>query len=129
MKHSKTIVAYINAAPPQSRAKLRELHACIRRAAPGAEESIKWGLPAFSYHRILVMFGGFNHHVGFYPTSSAMNAFTKELIKFKTTKTSIQFPLDKPLPVVLIGKITKYRIKESLTEDKTWRTYHKSRKK
>lgn len=118
----KTITEYINTAPKESREKLREMRRCIREAAPGAKESLKWGMPAFSYRRILVMFAGFKHHIGFYPTPSAVNAFTKDLSKFSTAKGSIQFPLEKPLPLPLIRKITAFRIRESKEEDIKWRS-------
>jgi uncharacterized protein YdhG (YjbR/CyaY superfamily) len=79
-------------------------------------------MPAFSYHRILVMFAGFKHHIGFYPTPSAVKAFAKDLKKYHTATGSIQFTLEKPLPLPLIGKITKFRVKESLEKDGKWRT-------
>ena len=68
------------------------------------------------------MVAGFQHHIGFYPTPSAVKAFAKELAKFKTAKGSIQFPLDKPLPLSLIRKITMFRFNESNEEDKKWRS-------
>jgi uncharacterized protein YdhG (YjbR/CyaY superfamily) len=98
------------------------MRACIRAAAPGAEEGLKWGLPAFSHRRILVIFGAFKHHIGFYPTSSAVKAFAGELAKFPTARGSIQFPLDKPLPLALIRRIVAFRVRESVAEDKKWRT-------
>src|SRR5450432_1474668 len=97
-----SITEYIDAAPVETQEKLREMHACIRAAAPGAKESLKWGMPAFSYQRILVTFAVFSHHIGFYPTPSAVKAFEKSLSEFKTAKGSIQFPLEKPLPLSLI---------------------------
>jgi uncharacterized protein YdhG (YjbR/CyaY superfamily) len=121
-----TITEYINAAPREARQKLRQMRGCIRKAAPGAQESIKWGMPAFSHRRILVMFAAFKHHIGFYPTSSAMKAFAKDLSKFTTGKGSIQFPLEKPLPVPLIRKITAFRVRESMEKDTKWRTERKS---
>ena len=117
----KTITEYIKASPKDAREKLREIRACIRESAPGAKESIKWGMPAFSYQRILVMFAGFKHHIGFYPTPSALKSFAKNLSNFKTAKGSIQFPLDKPLTVALIRKMTEFRVRESLKEDGKWR--------
>lgn len=117
-----TITEYIAAAPKEAQKKLREMRACIRKAAPHAEESIKWSMPAFSYTRILVMFAAFKHHIGFYPTPSAMKAFAKDLKGYKTAKGSIQFPLEKPLPLSLIRKITAYRVKESRAEDKKWKS-------
>jgi uncharacterized protein YdhG (YjbR/CyaY superfamily) len=118
----KTIAEYIDAAPPQARAKLRQMRACIRAAAPGAQESLKWSMPAFSGRRILVMFAGFKHHIGFFPTPSAVKAFAKDLARFKTGKGSIQFPLDRPLPLGLIRKITAFRVRESDQKDRKWRT-------
>jgi uncharacterized protein YdhG (YjbR/CyaY superfamily) len=98
------------------------MRACIRAAAPGAKEELKWGMPAFSYRRILVIFGGFKHHIGFYPTSSAVKAFAKELSKFKKARGSIQFPLNQPLPLPLIRKITAYRVRESNEDDTKWKS-------
>jgi uncharacterized protein YdhG (YjbR/CyaY superfamily) len=117
----KTITEYIKAAPKETREKLSEMRACIREAAPGAEESIKWGMPAFSYRRILVMFAAFKHHIGFFPTAAAVKAFEKNLSKFKTGKGSIQFPFEKPLSLSLIRKITAFRVRESMEEDGKWR--------
>jgi uncharacterized protein YdhG (YjbR/CyaY superfamily) len=118
----KSINEYINAAPKDARKKLREMRACIRASAPGAKESLKWGMPAFSYRRILVTFVAFKHHIGFYPTPSTVRAFAKDLSKFTTAKGSIQFPLEKPLPLPLIRKITEFRVRESVGEDKKWKT-------
>lgn len=117
-----SITEYINAAPKEARKKLREIRACIRTSAPGATESLKWGMPAFSYRRILVTFAAFKRHIGFYPTPSAVKAFAKDLSKFATARGSIQFPLEKPLPLPLIRKITAFRVRESVEEDRKWRT-------
>jgi uncharacterized protein YdhG (YjbR/CyaY superfamily) len=118
----KTVTAYINAAPKQARAKLRQMRSCVRKAAPGAKETLKWGMPAFSYHRILVTFAAFKHHIGFYPTPSAVEAFRDELSGFTTAAASIQFPIEKPLPLALIRTITEFRVRASLEEDRKWRT-------
>jgi uncharacterized protein YdhG (YjbR/CyaY superfamily) len=118
----KTIDEYIQAAPKEAQEKLRQMRACIRAAAPGAKEGLKWGMPAFSYRRILVTFAGFKNHIGFYPTPSAVTAFAKELSKFSTAKGSIQFPLEEPLPLSLVRKITAFRVKESVEQDKKWKT-------
>ena len=115
------ITEYIKAAPKEAQKKLREMRACIRASAPGAKESLKWGMPAFSHRRILVTFAAFKHHIGFYPTPSAVKAFAKDLSKFATAKGSIQFPLEKPLPLPLIRKITAFRVRESVEEDRKWK--------
>jgi uncharacterized protein YdhG (YjbR/CyaY superfamily) len=118
----RTIEEYIRAAPKEAQSKLRQMLAYIRESAPEAKESLKWGMPAFSYKRIIVTFAGFSHHIGFYPTPSAIKAFAKELAKFKTAKGSIQFPLDKPLPKSLVHKITAFRVRESIKEDRKWKS-------
>src|ERR1700751_2611216 len=117
-----TIDEYIAVAPENARMKLREMRACIRKAAPGAQEGLKWGMPAFSGERILVTFAGFKKHIGFYPTPAAVQAFAKELSGFVTSSTTIQFPLEKPLPLDLIRRITAFRVRESVEEDRKWRT-------
>jgi uncharacterized protein YdhG (YjbR/CyaY superfamily) len=118
----KSITEYIHTAPKEAQSKLREMRACIRRSAPGAKESLKWGMPAFSNRRILVMFGAFKHHIGLYPTAAAVKAFENELSKFATAKGSIQFPLEKPLPLPLIRKIVAFRVRESTERDRKWRS-------
>lgn len=87
----KSIAEYIEAAPAGAREKLHKMHACIRAAAPGATEGLKWGMPSFSYKWILVTFALFKYHIGFYPTPAAVKAFEKNLSEFKTAKGSIQF--------------------------------------
>ena len=80
------------------------------------------GMPAFSYRRILVTFAAFKHHIGFYPTPPAVRAFANELRPFVTANASIQFPLEKPLPLGLIRKITAFRVRESIEKDRKWKT-------
>ena len=116
-----TVTEYINAAPKETRTKLREMRAIIRASAPGATESLKWGMPAYSYKKILVVFAVFKQHIGFFPTPSAVKAFAKDLTKYKTSKATIQLPLEKPLPVSLIKKITAFRVMESEIGDRKWR--------
>jgi len=98
------------------------MRACIRAAAPGAKEEMKWGMPAYSLRRILVIFGGFKRHVGFYPTTSAVRAFAQQLAKYDFAKGSIRFPLDRPLPRALIRRMVIFRVRESLAIDRKWRT-------
>src|SRR5690348_6111630 len=117
-----TIEEYINAAPADVQEKLWQLHECIRKAAPGATEDIKWRMPAYSYQKILVTFALFKNHIGFYPMPSAMEKFSKELNKYKTGEGSVQFPLDKPLPLPLIRKIVKFRVKEAEAGTIQWRS-------
>jgi len=118
----KTIEEYIYAAPQETQVKLWQMHECVLSAAPGATEGLKWSMPAYSYKRILVTFAVFKHHIGFYPTPSVIKAFSKELTKYKTAAGSVQFPLDQKLPLALIRKITRFRVKESKEEDAKWRS-------
>jgi uncharacterized protein YdhG (YjbR/CyaY superfamily) len=115
-----TIDQYIASAPKEAQAKLRQLRACILSGAPKAIEAIKWGNPTFSYKRILVAVAAYKDHINFMPTPSVVRAFSKDLTKFKTGKGSVQFPYDKPLPLMLIRKMTKFRVMESLEKDKKW---------
>jgi uncharacterized protein YdhG (YjbR/CyaY superfamily) len=117
-----SVTEYINAAPKEARKKLREMRACVRAAAPGAKESLKWGMPAFSYRRILVTFAAFKHHIGFFPTTAAVRALAKDLSKFTTGRGSIQFPLEKPLPSALVRKMTAFRVRASIEKDGKWRS-------
>lgn len=118
----KTIEEYISAAPDVTVEKLIQLHECIRETAPGAEESLKWSMPAYSYQKILVTWAVFKNHIGFYPMPDAMKYFEKSLTKYTTGKGSIQFPLDQPVPLPLVRKIVKYRVKQSKEGTITWRT-------
>lgn len=117
-----SIEEYIDTAPAEVQAKLRQMQACIRKAAPGATESLKWGMPAFSYQKILVTFAVFKKHIGFYPMPSAIKAFAKDLTKYKTASGSIQFSLEKALPLTLISKIVKFRVKESKEGTIKWKS-------
>ncbi|MCH1915250.1 DUF1801 domain-containing protein [Leptospira noguchii] len=109
----KNIDEYINLFPKDVQDKLRKLRSTIRKAAPNAEEKISYQMPAFVLNGNLVYFAAYKKHIGFYPTSSGIKKFQTELTKYKTTKGAIQFPMDQPLPLKLIAKIVKYRIKEN----------------
>ncbi|HAO45795.1 MAG TPA: DUF1801 domain-containing protein [Ferruginibacter sp.] len=117
-----SIEEYIDAAPPDVQERLWKLHQCIRKAAPGAAEGLKWNMPAYSYQKILVTFAVFKKHIGFYPMPSAMEAFAKDLAGYSTASGSVQFPLDKPLPLPLIGRMVKFRVKESSEGTIKWRS-------
>ena len=117
-----TIEEYIAAADRELQERLYKLHECIRSAAPAATEGLKWRMPAYSYQKILVTFAVFKNHIGFYPMPSAIKIFAKELAKYKTAEGSVQLPHDKPLPLPLITKIVKFRVKESKDGISMWRS-------
>jgi uncharacterized protein YdhG (YjbR/CyaY superfamily) len=116
-----TIAEYIDAAPADVQERLWLLHNCIKKAAPGAVEELKWNMPGYSYQKILVTFAVFKKHIGFYPMESAIKTFAKDLVKYKTASGSVQFPLDAKLPLTVIKKIVLFRVKESKAQTIKWR--------
>lgn len=88
----------------------------IKKAAPQAKEKISYGIPAFTLNGMLVWFAAFKNHIGFYPRTSAIVAFKKELSAYKRAKGSVQFPFDQPLPLPLISRMVKFRVKENLAK-------------
>ena len=113
-----TIDDYIKDYPFEIREKLEQIRKTIRKAAPGAEEVISYQMPAFKMFSVLVYFGAFKNHIGFFPTSNPIKVFSKELSTYDTSKGTIKFPLDKKIPLNLITKITKFRLKEDLENHK-----------
>ena len=113
-----TIDEYIAGFPKNVRDILEELRRVIRKEAPQAEEAIRYGIPTFRLHGNLVHFAAFTHHIGFYPTPSAISAFSRELSAYEQAKGTVRFPIDKPLPYDLVRKIVKYRVEESLKKAK-----------
>ncbi len=118
MKSFTTVDAYINSYPKDVQVFLKQMRATIKKAAPKATEAMKYGMPAFIFHENLVFFGGFKNHIGFFPTPSGVSNFAKELSKYETSKGTIQFPLTEKLPLALVTKITKFRVKEVLEKQK-----------
>lgn len=114
MKAATTVDAYVAAFPRAVQVALRAVRATIRRTAPGADESIRYGMPAYRLHdRPLVYFAAFVHHVGLYATPTAHAAFAKELARYKVGKGSVQFPLDRPMPLPLIARMVRFKAREN----------------
>jgi len=109
----KSINEYILQFPPRVRIILRNLRKVIKGAAPEAVEKISYRIPAFYQDGDLVYFAAFKNHIGFYPTSSGIRAFKKELSKYISGKGSVQFPIDKPLPFRLVKRIVRFRVAEN----------------
>lgn len=105
---------YIAGFPKDIQKILEEVRATIRKTVPEAEETIKYAIPTFTFKGNLVHFGAFKNHIGFYPAPTGIEAFKKELSAYKGAKGSVQFPLDKPMPLNLIIKIVKFRVKKNL---------------
>jgi uncharacterized protein YdhG (YjbR/CyaY superfamily) len=110
----KTIDQYIAGFPPDLRRRLKTMRSTIRKAAPAAEEAISYQMPTFKLHGNLVHFAAFKNHIGFYPAPRAIEQFEKELAAYQGSKGTVQFPLDEPLPLGLISRMVKFRVKENL---------------
>jgi uncharacterized protein YdhG (YjbR/CyaY superfamily) len=110
----KTIDEYIASFPETTQIILKQVRVTVKKAAPKAEETISYKIPAFTFHGRLVYFAAFKKHIGFYPRASGIEAFKKELSVYKGARGSVQFPIDKPMPLALITKIVKFRVKENL---------------
>ena len=114
----RTIDEYIARFPKNVQNILQELRQVIRDSAPEAKEAISYQMPTFKLNGNLVHFAAHKNHVGFYPTPSGIEAFREELSPFKTSKGAVQFPLDKPIPLDLVKKIVKFRVKENESKKK-----------
>lgn len=110
----KTIDEYIASFPTEIQEILEQVRQTIKKAAPDAEEKISYAIPTFTLNGNLVHFAAFKNHIGFYAMPSGNEAFQKELVAYKAGKGSIQFPINKPMPLDLIAKIVNFRVKENL---------------
>lgn len=105
--------SYIAGFPQDSQSQLELIRKIIASAAPSAVEVISYYIPTFKIHENLVHYAGFKNHIGFYPGTKVMEEFSDELVNFKRAKGSVQFPLNKQIPITLIAKMVAY----SVTED------------
>ncbi|MFN2185999.1 MAG: iron chaperone [Anaerolineae bacterium] len=110
----KDIDEYIAGFPPDIQTTLQQIRATIRAAAPDAEEKISYQMPTFFLYGNLVHFAAFKNHIGFYPAPTGIERFQEKLAAYKGGKGSVQFPLEAPMPLGLIGEIVKYRVQENL---------------
>ena len=109
-----TVKEYIQSFPMEVQPVLNRIRATIMEKAPEAVESISYGMPAYKTHgKPLVYFGGFPKHIGFYATPKGHEKFSQELSNYKQGKGSVQFPLNKPIPYDLIGRIVEFRVLEN----------------
>lgn len=116
---AKTVDEYLADVPEPAQATLRHIHAVIRSVVPKeTTEVISYGIPMFKYNGMLVGYAAFKKHCSLFPTgSSALDQFEKELKGYRTSKGTIQFPPDKPLPDALVKKIVRARVKENKERD------------
>ncbi len=111
-----TVDEYIGAFPKDVGKLLEKIRATIKKSAAKAQEKISWQMPAYFQNGILMLYAAHKHHIGLYAMPGAIKAFSKELKGYEVSKGTIQFPFGKPLPLGLIGKIAKYRVKENETK-------------
>ena len=114
MKASRDIDEYIARFPSDVRKILERVRRTIRKAAPEAEEAISYQIPTFKLKGNLVHFAAWKEHIGFYPTSSGIRKFKKELSAYEGAKGTVKFPMDEPIPLDLIARIVKFRVRENL---------------
>jgi len=114
----KTISQYIESFPESTQKILKKLHKAIKEAAPNAEETISYNIPAFMLNGPLVYYAAYKHHIGFYPTGAGIAAFKDDITSYKHSKGTIQFPIDQPLPLDLVKKIVRHRIKMNVDKTK-----------
>jgi uncharacterized protein YdhG (YjbR/CyaY superfamily) len=112
MNFSKNMDEYIGAFPESTQAILTRLRLAIKKAAPEAEEAIKYGMPTFIFRGNLIHFAAYKNHIGFYPTPSVITHFSTELTNYVRSKGAIQFPIGKPIPLLLIRKMVKFRLNQ-----------------
>lgn len=117
-KPPENIDDYIDRFPKDVQQILKKMRLAIKKAAPKAKEKIGYGIPTFILEGNLVHFAAYKSHIGFYPGSSGIASFKKELSAYKGAKGSVQFPLDEPLPLALISLIVKFRLKQNLSKAK-----------
>ena len=115
----RNIDEYIAGFPKDIRKLLEEIRVTVKKAAPEATETINYAIPTFTLKGNLVHFAAYKNHIGFYPAPSGIAAFKKELSVYEGAKGSVQFPIDKPLPLALVTKIVKFRVKENLERAET----------
>jgi uncharacterized protein YdhG (YjbR/CyaY superfamily) len=110
---------YIAGFPKDIQEILEKVRRTVREAAPEAEEAIKYRMPTFTLKGNLVHFAAFKNHLGFYPAPTGIEEFKEELSAYKGAKGSVQFPLGKPMPLDLIGRIVRFRVKKNLEAAET----------
>jgi uncharacterized protein YdhG (YjbR/CyaY superfamily) len=109
----KSVDEYLSGVPEPARSTLNKIRAVIRSAVPPeATETISYRIPAFKYKGVLVWFAAFSDHCSLFPTASVIEAFKSELKGFSTSKGTIHFPTNKPLPTALVKKLMKARVKQ-----------------
>jgi len=125
-KPPKSVDEYISLFPTEIQSKLAKLRSVIKKAAPVAEEKLSYGMPAYTHKGMLLYFAAHTNHIGLYPYPSAMETFRKEITQYRTSKGTIQFPYDEPIPYGLVSDIVKFRLQENIKKDELKRRKKKT---
>jgi uncharacterized protein YdhG (YjbR/CyaY superfamily) len=113
MKKFASVAAYLRAVPPRPRAALQQLRKIVKAAAPGATEGISYGIPMFKHHGMLVGYAAFKEHCSLFMSTALAQAYKKALGPYQTSKGTIRFTVDKPLPAALVRRLVKARIAQN----------------
>jgi uncharacterized protein YdhG (YjbR/CyaY superfamily) len=127
LKDSRALDAYIAQYPPPVRAVLRRIRATVRRAAPQAHETIRYGIPTFVADRVLLHFAAFTRHIGLYPPVRKDARLLRALAPFAGPKGNLRLPLDRPIPYALITRVVKLRLKEDRANSRVSRAKRSDR--
>ena len=112
----KTIDEYIAGFPPEVQMLLQQVRLTVRQAAPDAQEVIKYGIPTLVLKGNMLSYAAYKKHIGIYPTPAGDEQFRKEVAVYRAAKSTVRFPLDKPLPLELLSRLVKFRLKEHLKQ-------------
>ena len=113
MKAYSTVDEYIALAEPKVKKALKDIRKAIRTTAPNAEEVISYQIPGYKYHGMLVFFAAWKDHISLYPAPWSADSLKKEMSVYEGSKGTIKFPIGEPMPLALIKKMVKYRVKEN----------------
>jgi uncharacterized protein YdhG (YjbR/CyaY superfamily) len=109
---------YIDGYPKDVQRLLKQMRRTVKKAAPNAQEKIAYGIPTLTLNGNLVHFAAFKRHIGFYPGAAGIATFKEQLSAYKSARGSVQFPFDKLLPLALVSRITKFRVRQNLRKRK-----------
>ena len=113
MKSYSTVDEYIALAEPKVKKALKDIRKAIKATAPKAEEVISYQIPGYKYHGMLVFFAAWKDHISLYPAPWSADSLKKEMSAYEGSKGTIKFPIGEPMPLALIKKMVKYRVKEN----------------
>ncbi len=111
-----TVASYFKALSPDTRERMEAIRAIFKKEAPGAEELMSYNMPAFKLNKVFGWYAAWKNHIAFYPRTAAMDKALPELAAYEAAKGTVKFPANEPLPLVLIRKMIRLRVKEDKQE-------------